>query len=120
MRTRWMWYVTALVLGAGLGAVGPARGADTIAGEVVDLSCYLAHPETSTGASHRKCAETCGKKGLPMGILTDDKRVLLLLEDHDNPSSYGAAVAKGAQRITVEGRTVTQGGMTGIVVEAVK
>jgi len=97
-----------------------ARAADTVSGEVVDLSCYLAHPETSKGASHKKCAETCAKKGLPMGLLTDDSQVFLLVEDHDNPKGYAAAIDSAAKTITVEGRKVAQGGLSGIVVESVK
>ncbi|HWP67435.1 MAG TPA: hypothetical protein VNO26_16175 [Candidatus Limnocylindria bacterium] len=104
-----------------LAALGgtPAR-ADTVSGEVVDLSCYLHHPATSRGATHRKCAETCAKKGLPMGLLTDDGSVVLLLEDHANPKAYATAIGKAADTITVEGTKVTQGGLTGVVVEAVK
>ena len=105
---------TALLL-----AAGPVAWAgDKVTGEVVDMSCYLHHPETSTGNSHRKCAETCAKKGLPMGILTPEKQVYLLLEDHDNPKAYAAAIAKAAQQATVDGTKVNVGGVQGIVVEA--
>ena len=98
----------------------PARAADTVSGEVIDLACYLSHPATGHGPGHRKCAETCAKKGIPMGILTEDKQVILLLEDHDAPKPYADAIAKAADTITVEGEKVTQGGMAGIVVQAVK
>ena len=85
------------------------------------MSCYLAHPATSTGNGHRKCAETCAKKGLPMGVLTSDKQVYLLLEDHDNPKAYAAALGKAAQQATVDGTKVTLGGVQGIVrVQAVE
>jgi hypothetical protein len=97
-----------------------ARAADSVTGEVIDLACYLAHPATSTGPSHKKCAQTCAKKGIPMGILTDDKTVYLLLEDHDNPKPYALAKDHAAEKITVEGNKVTQGGLNGIVVEDVK
>ncbi len=95
------------------------RASDTITGEVVDLACYLHNP-TMKGQSHRKCAETCAKKGIPMGILTDDGTVYLLLEDHDSPKPYAEALSHAAQTITVEGDKVKQGGLTGIVVEEVK
>jgi hypothetical protein len=101
-----------------LAAAPMAAAGEKITGEVVDMSCYLHHPETSTGASHRKCAETCAKKGLPMGLLTSDKQVFLLLEDHENPKAYAAALAKAAQQATVEGDKVNVGGVQGIVVEA--
>jgi hypothetical protein len=98
----------------------PALAADTVSGEVVDLACYMVHPESGKGAGHRKCAETCAKKGLPIGILTDDKQVYLLLEDHENPKPYATVKEKAAEKVTVEGEKVAQGGMQAIVVEAVK
>ena len=97
----------------------PVWAGDKVTGEVVDLSCYLHHPATSTGSSHRKCAEMCAKKGLPMGLLTADKQVFLLLEDHDNPKAYAAAIAKAAQQVTVEGDKVDVGGVQGLMVESV-
>ena len=98
---------------------GPAaRAADTVSGEVVDLACYLHNPSMH-GSSHRKCAEMCAKKGIPMGLLTADGAVLVLLEDHDSPKPYAEALAKAAQTITVDGDKVTQGGLNGIIVEAV-
>jgi hypothetical protein len=62
----------------------------------------------------------CVKKGLPMGLLTDDKQVFLLLEDHDNPKPYASLKEKAATTVTVEGEKVSQGGTQGLVVEAVK
>jgi hypothetical protein len=100
--------------------VATSAGADTITGEVIDLSCYLHHPATSRGPTHRKCAETCAKKGLPMGLLAEDGSVVLLLEDHGNPKAYAEALGKAAETITVDGEKVVQGGLTGIVVEEVK
>ena len=112
------------LLAAGAAAVLIAMAApaiaDTITGEVVDLACYLHDPKTGAGPSHRKCAETCAKKGLPIGLLTDDKQVYLLLEDHENPKPYAQAKDKAAEKITVEGEKVSQGGVQGLVVEAVK
>ncbi len=97
----------------------PAMSAETVTGEVVDLACYLPHPDMK-GSGHRKCAETCAKKGMPLGILTDDKQVYLLLEDHENPKPYEHAKAKAAEKITVEGEKAAQGGLQAIVVESVK
>jgi len=98
----------------------PSVRADTITGEVVDLACYMPHPDTGKGAGHKKCAETCAKKGMPLGLLTDDKQVYLLLEDHENSKPYGMLKDKAAEKITVDGNKVAQGGMQGIVVESVK
>ena len=97
-----------------------AARADTLTGEVIDLSCYLHHPATSHGSTHRKCAETCAKKGLPMGLLLEDGSTVVLLEDHGSPKGYADAIGKATETITVEGEKVSEGGMTGFVVEAVK
>jgi hypothetical protein len=102
------------------GAIGIARAADSVTGEVIDMACYLAHPETSRGPSHRKCADTCAKKGIPMGIITDDGQVFLLLEDHESPKAYAQLKEKSAERVTVEGEKVSRGGVQGIVAEVVK
>jgi hypothetical protein len=98
----------------------PAAAEDTITGEVVDLACYIPHPTTSTGQGHRKCAETCVKKGMPMGILTEDKQVFLVLEDHDNPKPYDELKQKAAQKVTIEGTKASQGGVQGFVISGVK
>lgn len=100
----------------------PVLAADTatVTGEVVDLACYMPHPASGAGPSHRKCAETCAKKGMPMGLLTEDKQVYLLLEDHENPKPYGSLKDKAAEKVTVEGEKVAQGGLQGLVVETVK
>jgi hypothetical protein len=109
-----------LAVGGLLGTATPIAAADSVTGEVVDLACYLPHPESGRGSAHRKCAETCIKKGLPVGLLTDDKQVYLLLEDHENPKPYAQVKEKAAEKVTVEGDKVTQGGLQGIVVQAVK
>ncbi len=105
-----------LALGMMLSA-GGARAGDTVAGEVVDLGCYLRDP---AGPALRKCTETSARKGRPMGIVPADGRVLLLLEDHDSPKPCAEALSKVTQTITIEGDKVSQGGLNGIVVEEVK
>ena len=97
-----------------------AAAADSLTGEVVDLACYIPHPTTSHGAGHRKCADTCLKKGMPMGLVTEDKQVYLLLEDHNNPKPYAQLREKAAETVTVEGTKVAQGGVQGLVVDALK
>src|SRR5579875_2573667 len=104
---------------AGLLAAGSVGwAADSVTGEVVDLACYL--PHGSKGASHRKCADTCAKKGMPLGLLTDDNQLYLVLEDHENPKAYAQVKEKAAEKITIEGQKVTRDGMNAIVAEAVK
>ena len=113
-----------LVLAAGvMGLVwASAARADSFTGEIVDLACYMPHgnPEQYRGSGHKKCAETCAKKGLPLGLLTDDKQVYLILEDHENSKPYATVKDKAAEHVTLEGNKVALGGLQAIVVEAVK
>jgi len=111
--------VPTLVAGALLTWSAGAARADSLTGEVVDLACYL-HDPSEHGAAHRKCAEVCVKKGMPIGLLTSDKQVYLLLEDHDNQKPYAALKDKAAETVTVEGEKVSQGGLQGLVVEVLK
>jgi hypothetical protein len=109
-----------LAAGALLASVLPASAADTLTGEIVDMACYVGHPATGRGPSHRKCADTCLKKGMPMGLLTEDKQLYLLLEDHDNPKPYQQLKEKAAETVTVEGDKKSEGGVQGLVVGGVK
>ena len=116
---------TVLVLAGGLlvadrEARATDAGFETLTGEIVDLACYIPHPTTSRGNGHRKCADTCLEKGMPIGLLTEDKQVYLLLENHDNPKPYAELRNKAAETITVEGTKAAQGGVQGFVVEALK
>ena len=109
-----------LAAGALLASALPASAADTVTGEIVDMACYVGHPATGRGSSHRKCADTCLKKGMPMGLLTEDKQLYLLLEDHDNPKPYQQLKEKAAETVTVEGEKKSEGGVQGLVVNDVK
>ncbi len=62
----------------------PSAKEITIKGEVVEISCYLAHGET--GDKHRECGMACAKSGSPLGILTKDGKlyVSVLPDDHKN------------------------------------
>ncbi len=40
----------------------------TVTGEVVDVSCYLAHGEKGRGEEHASCAAACAKAGGPSGF----------------------------------------------------
>jgi hypothetical protein len=112
----------ALALGLLLGSASAGVAADTITGEVVDLACYMGHgePEKMRGPGHRKCADMCLKKGMPIGIVTDEKQVFLVLEDHDNPKPYAQLKEKAAERVTIEGTKTSVGGNQGFVIESLK
>jgi hypothetical protein len=54
----------------------------TVVGEVVDYSCYLQLGKH--GTKHRDCGQKCLKAGMPIGLLTKEGKLYLLMEEeHD-------------------------------------
>ena len=80
---------------------------ETITGEVVDLMCYLDHG--ARGEKHTSCAQTCIKSGGPVGILTADNKLYLIIGQHKPLNDELAPLA--AQTITVKGKVVSRNGM---------
>jgi hypothetical protein len=66
----------------------------TIAGEVVDYSCYLQLGKH--GEKHRDCGQKCLKNGQPMGILTKEGTLYLLMEEEHNPRRDGMTTLRDA------------------------
>ena len=95
---------------AGLGAAAPslrAADAQTIKGEVVDLMCYLDHG--AKGDKHAGCAKKCIESGGPVGILTADDQLYLVIGDHKPINDKLAAHA--AKTVTLKGKVVERNGI---------
>ncbi len=59
----------------------------TLTGEIVDYSCYL--QVGKHGAKHRDCGQKCLKNGQPIGLLTSDGKLYLLMEEEHDPRRDG-------------------------------
>ncbi len=79
----------------------------TIKGEVVDLMCYLDHG--AKGEKHQGCAEKCIKNGGPVGLLTADDQLYLVIGEHKPMNDELAS--KAAQKVTLKGKVVERHGM---------
>ncbi len=107
--------VTALALSAGLAlptlslgaAETPSGQIQTIKGEVVDLMCYLDHG--AKGEKHKGCAKKCIEGGGPVGLLTADDQLYLVIGDHQPMNKELAD--KAAQTVTLKGKVVERHGM---------
>ncbi len=103
--------VVTLVLGASLALPMVSRGASgetkTIKGEVVDLMCYLDHG--AKGEKHKSCAEKCIKSGGPVGLLTPEGQLYLVIGEHQPMNDQLAP--KAAQTVTLKGKVVERNGM---------
>jgi hypothetical protein len=107
--------IVTLVLGASLALPTLSLGAEekasgqvqAIKGEVVDLMCYIDHG--AKGEKHKGCAEKCIKSGGPVGLLTADSQLYLVIGKHEPINDKLAA--KAAQTVTLKGKVTERGGI---------
>lgn len=90
-----------------------------VKGEVIDISCYMAHE--GKGPKHQKCAKSCILgKSLPVGLLTKSGKVYLLVEDHGKAKPYKQVKELAAEKVEIRGKKFRRGGMQAIAVLGVK
>lgn len=85
----------------------------TLTGEVLDMYCYMSHPESATGAEHAKCANSCISRGLPIGFLANDGTVYLIIGNDHNPANE-MVKGWGGKPSTITGTIVEQKGIKAI------
>ena len=66
----------------------------TLVGEIVDYSCYL--QVGKHGAKHRDCGQKCLKNGQPIGLLTKEGKLYLLMEEEHDPRRDGLTIFRQA------------------------
>ena len=59
----------------------------TMVGEIIDVSCYL--QVGKHGEKHKDCGQKCARNGQPVGLLTDDGSVCLLIDEEHDPRRDG-------------------------------
>lgn len=114
--------VVALTLGAGYAAAheghhdekAEAAATTTVSGELVDMACYLGHG--GMGEKHAKCAGACVLGGAPMGVLTKDGALYLVVADHADEKPFVAAKAMAGSNAKLTGKIVKKGGLQAILV----
>ncbi|MBI1830874.1 MAG: hypothetical protein HYR84_05410 [Planctomycetes bacterium] len=73
---------SATTLAAGVDGKPLAGKVVTVVGEIIDLSCYTQLGKH--GTKHRDCGQKCLKNGQPIGLLTKEGKVYILMdEEHD-------------------------------------
>ena len=92
----------------------------TVTGEIIDLSCYL--QVGKHGGKHRDCGQKCLRNGQPIGLLTKDGTVYLLMEEEHDPRRDGmtnfrqAAIDHMAYVMEVTGTSSEVGGQKALFV----
>ncbi|MEK7382313.1 MAG: hypothetical protein AAB262_03400 [Elusimicrobiota bacterium] len=99
---------------AAKGHLDPSGKTETISGELLDMACYMAHE--GKGKKHAKCAAACVKGGAPIGLLTQDGKVYLVVGDHENEKPFLEAKALAGLNAKITGTVFTRGGLTAVIV----
>lgn len=111
-----------LTLGVAVGlslAHDPKAAKKTFVGHVVDLACYVGHG--SIGDSHRECATSCAKAGVPLGILDQKSQTLYLPLAKNHHAPANAELMPFIEKdIRVTGSVVEKNGMKTILLESIE
>ena len=71
----------------------PQPGAPiTVVGEVIDISCYVQLGKH--GEKHRSCGQKCAQQGQPVGLLTKDGGIYILMPEEHDPRRDGGVDGK--------------------------
>ena len=89
----------------------------TVTGEILDMKCYMT--SGAHGADHKDCASSCLSRGEPMGVLTDDGKVYLLIKGKDS-AAFEEAKKHAGDMVTVTGTLSEKGGVQALIVTEVK
>ena len=111
-----------LVLGVAVGlglAHDPKAAKKTFVGHVVDLACYVGHG--SIGDSHRECATSCAKAGVPLAILDQKSQTLYLPLAKNHHAPANADLMPFIEKdIRVTGSVIEKNGMKTILLESIE
>jgi hypothetical protein len=120
----------AFTLGLALTAATTAHAVEdgtrmTITGEFIDTWCYFSGVMGSTdavvGSAHHTCAVWCSAGGIPVGLLTEDGTVYMVLKIEGDAATNGGdtQLSLASDTITADGLVYTRDGLNYIVVEKV-
>jgi len=100
----------------------PVAGKTTdVVGEIIDMSCYL--QVGKHGEKHKSCGQKCLNNGQPIGLLTKDGSIYMLMDEEHDPRRDGqtdlrkAATDHFAHVMEVSGTETTVRGVHAIYVQ---
>ncbi len=95
----------------------PATKPVTLTGEVIDLTCFMQHPDNATGMDHAKCAKACIAKGLPVGFRAENGTIYLVIGMDHEPIAELVAAAAG-KKSTITGTIIDHDGVKAIAISS--
>jgi hypothetical protein len=84
----------------------------TLTGEVIDMYCYMSG-HGGKGPEHAKCATACITKGIPVGFLTADGTLYVIIGKDHQPANADVAAYAGKQS-TITGKVTENNGVKAI------
>lgn len=94
-------------------------------GEMIDSWCYysgvMGSPESTLGTAHHTCAMWCAKGGIPVGLLTDDGTVYMVLKiEGDDASASGDTMLRlASHNIIADGVVFERDGLHYLIIEKI-
>ncbi len=96
----------------------------TRVGEIVDFSCYIQLGKH--GEKHRSCGQKCVQNGQPIGLLTQDGTLYMLMPEEHDPRRDGGVDARASASdhmghiVEVNGTEASVSGYRAIYVQGLK
>jgi len=112
---------TTTTTAAGVDSKPQAGRPITRVGEIVDFSCYIQLGKH--GEKHRSCGQKCVQNGQPIGLLTQDGSLYMLMPEEHDPRRDGGVDAKASAAdhmghiVSVSGTEASVGGYRAIYVQ---
>jgi hypothetical protein len=112
---------TATTIAAGVDKKPEMGRPITEIGEIVDFSCYIQLGKH--GEKHRSCGQKCVQNGQPIGLLTQNGTLFMLMPEEHDPRRDGGVDAKAmavehmGHIVEVNGTEASVGGYRAIYVE---
>lgn len=97
----------------------------TVEGEIIDTWCYfsgvMGGPEAVVGSAHHTCALWCSAGGIPVGLLTPEGEVYMILKlpGTDQLAGGDTALRLASHSVSAEGLHYARDGLNYILVEEV-
>lgn len=85
---------TATTIAAGVDKKPEPGRTITRVGEIVDFSCYIQLGKH--GEKHRSCGQKCVQNGQPIGLLTENGTLYMLMPEEHDPRRDGGVDAKAS------------------------
>lgn len=93
----------------------------TLTGEVVDSWCQISGVMEAEGSAHHQCAVFCLAGGIPVGLLTEDGRVYIVLKSEGDTHSATSPrwIDLATRKVTVSADLIERDGTGYLIIDKI-